>query len=36
MVFVDAPEATDPAALEVLESHPSVTCVRTDEELVAG
>ena len=36
VVFVDAPEATDPAALEVLESHPSVTCVRTGEEWWQG
>ena len=36
VVFVDAPEATDPEALEVLESHPSVTCVRTDEEWWQG
>ena len=36
VVFVDAPDATDPAALEVLESHPSVTCVRTGEEWWQG
>ena len=36
VVFVDAPEDTDPEALEVLESHPSVTCVRTDEDWWQG
>ena len=36
VVFVDSPEDTDAEALDVLESHPSVTCVRTDEDWWQG
>jgi hypothetical protein len=31
VVFLDAPGATDPEAHEFLESHPSVTCIATDD-----
>ncbi len=36
VVFLDAPEDTDPAAVEFLQSHEHVTCLATDEKWWAG